>query len=118
MHDFKKLEVWKKSRSLVTEIFPLLNSFPQYELFGLVAQMKRASISVPSNIAEGCGRGTNKQLAYHLSIALGSAFELETQLLIAKDLGYSKPQITQDLINKTQEVSRMLVGLSRSLQQS
>ncbi|MFK7924206.1 MAG: four helix bundle protein [Bacteroidia bacterium] len=115
MHDFKKLEVWKRSRLLVKDVFILLQDFPKEEVFGLVSQMKRASISIPSNIAEGCGRGSNKQLNYHLGVALGSVYELGTQLLISGDLKYIKEEKLNAVIEKVQEVGRMLGGLQKSL---
>ena len=115
MHDFRKLLVWQKSMSLVKEVFVAVNKFPKEEVFGLTSQIKRSVVSIPSNIAEGCGRGTDKQLKYHLEVALGSAFELETQLQIGSDLNYLNKNEAQDLISKTQEISKMISGLKKSL---
>ncbi len=111
MHDFRKLGVWNKSRDFVKIVFERINTFPKEERFGLVSQMKRSTISIPSNIAEGCGRGSNKQLNYHLDVALGSAFELETQILVASDLEY----LNADDLNRIQEIEKMIIGLKKSL---
>ena len=85
MHDYFKLEVWNKSRALVKDIYSVTALLPNDETFGLISQMKRSSISIPSNIAEGCGKGSKKQFKYHLEVALGSSFELSTQILLAYD---------------------------------
>ena len=115
MHDFRKLEVWKKSRILVKQIYLTVNEFPKVETFGLMAQMKRCAVSIPSNIAEGCGRNSNKQYAYHLNIALGSAFELETQILIGSDLEYMDQATGEKLVEQTHEIIKMLIGLTKSI---
>jgi len=85
MHNFKDLRVWQKSIELTTDIYKLLASFPTDEKFGLISQLKRAAVSVPSNIAEGAGRNSNKEFNHFLSISLGSLFELKTQLIISKN---------------------------------
>ena len=85
MHNFKDLRVWQKSIQLTTDIYKLLASFPTDEKFGLISQLKRAAVSVPSNIAEGAGRNSNKEFNHFLSISLGSLFELKTQLIISKN---------------------------------
>ena len=115
MHDFKKLAVWQKSRILVKDVYESTDDFPKEEIFGLLSQIKRSSISIPSNIAEGCGRGTNKQLKYHLEVALGSSFELETQILLANDLRFLSKQKSESIIEKIEEVSRMIAGFIKSL---
>ena len=88
MHNFKELDVWKKSRILVKDIYLLLANFPDVEKFGIISQMKRAVVSIPSNIAEGSGRSSDKEFVRFLDIALGSAFELETQLYLSFDLSF------------------------------
>ena len=85
MHNFKDLRVWQKSIQLTTDIYKLLASFPTDEKFGLISQLKRSAVSVPSNIAEGAGRNSNKEFNHFLSISLGSLFELKTQLIISKN---------------------------------
>ena len=84
MNYFKELKVWQKAIDLVTEIYTKSQEFPKEELYGLTSQIRRSAVSIPSNIAKGCGRKTNKDFANFLGISLGSAFELETQLIIAK----------------------------------
>lgn len=88
MRDFRQLRVWQESHQLTLEIYHITKTFPKEELFSLTNQIRRASISIPSNIAEGCGRGSNKDYANFLQMALGSAFEVDYQLLLAKDLKY------------------------------
>ena len=88
MHNFKELKVWRAGIDLSKSIFTLTKKFPTEERFGLISQMTRAAVSIPSNIAEGCGRKSNKELYQFLNIALGSAFELETQLIIAREFDY------------------------------
>ena len=88
MRPHEKLDVWKKSVEMVTAIYEITRSFPADEGFGLVSQIRRAGISVPANIAEGAARQSEKEFCHFLSIAQGSASELETELLIAKNLGY------------------------------
>jgi len=115
MHDFRKLEVWNKAMNLVTEVYKEANSFPQEERFGLTSQIKRSCISIPSNIAEGCGRGTKKQFVHFLDISLASAYELETQIIIGNNLGYIKENIKNEIVESIQEISRMIYGLQQSL---
>ena len=88
MHNFKELKVWQKGRKFVKDIYLLTRNFPQEELFVLTSQMRRAAISIPSNIAEGSGRGSDKDFARFIDIATGSSFELESQLYVASDLEY------------------------------
>lgn len=88
MHRFKDLDIWKKSRSFCSKIYTITSKFSDAEKFGLTNQLRRASISIPSNIAEGSSRHSNKDFARFLQIAIGSAYEIETQLLIASDLKF------------------------------
>ena len=87
-HQFEKLEIWNRSVTLATEIYLATKDFPKEETYGLVDQIRRCSVSIPSNIAEGAGRDTNKQFSYFLSISKGSIYELQTQLTIALNLNY------------------------------
>lgn len=86
MKNFKNLKVWQNGIELVVDVYKRLESFPKEEIYGLTGQIKRSSVSIPSNIAEGSGRGSNKDFNRFLDIALGSSFELETQLIIANKL--------------------------------
>jgi four helix bundle protein len=110
MQDYKALRVWRDSRDLVLEIYQLTSLFPTNERFGLVSQMRRASVSISSNIAEGCSRSGPRDLARFLEIALGSAFELEVQLELAVALGLVPDgHDALDRSNKTQRsISRLI----------
>ena len=88
MHNYNELLVWKKARLFVKKVYLLTNDFPTEEKFGLISQMRRSAISIPSIIAEGSGRSSDKDFANFLSIALGSSFELETQIWLSMDLGF------------------------------
>jgi len=88
MKDFRSLVVWEKSHRLVLEIYGLIPSFPKDERYGLVDQIRRAAVSIPANIAEGCARGSDADFARFIQIAMGSASELEYELLLAKELGF------------------------------
>ena len=87
-HNFRVLQIWKNGIDLAVSTYVICKDFPKEEIFGLSAQMKKAAVSIPSNIAEGCGRGTNAQLSHFLDISLGSAGELETQIIIAQNLKF------------------------------
>ena len=111
MKTHKDLEVWKKSISLVTEIYSITKSFPKEEMYGLTNQIRRASVSVPSNIAEGAARQTNKEFIQFLYIALGSNTEFETQLLIAYNLNFISEADYDNCHRKVDEIGKMLSGL-------
>ena len=112
---YKELVVWQKSMVLVKEIYSLSESFPEYERFGLTNQIRKSSISIPSNIAEGWGRLSRKNYIQFLRISRGSLFELETQILIAIELNYiNDNEISQNLIT---EISKMLNSLIKKLEE-
>ena len=108
-----KLEAWKLSRKLVADIYKLTQSFPKEELFGLTSQMRRAAISIPSNIAEGAARTGSKEFSQFINIAKGSLSELETQLLIAADLGYLEE--AHPVFSVVDRVSRIITGLHKAV---
>jgi four helix bundle protein len=108
MHQFKELLIWKKSRQFCSEIYSITSSFPSDEKFGITNQLRRASVSIPSNIAEGSSRNSNKDFSRFLEIAIGSAYEIETQLLIASDLGFIKSDELEPLIIKLEEIIKMI----------
>ncbi|MEL6132952.1 MAG: four helix bundle protein [Bacteroidota bacterium] len=114
-HNFRKLSFWVKARGLVKDIYQMTSCFPKEEQWGLTLQMRRAAASVPANIAEGCGRDTDKQLIYFLSIANGSICELETFIYLAEDLKYVTSNVRFEHIQKIEEIRRMIVGFQRSL---
>ena len=107
--DHKELEVWKESINLVKEVYKLTENFPKNELYGLTNQLRRSAVSVPSNIAEGCARNSDKELVQYLYVSLGSLAELETQLIIAKELQYLID--TNFIMEKIKFVRKMLIGL-------
>ncbi len=115
MRNFKELKVWQKGISLVVDIYKLTKSFPSDELYGLTSQMRRSAISVPSNIAEGSGRNSDKELNRFLDISLGSSFELETQIIIASKLQYLSDEEFDNLMLSVQEEQKMLSGLQKSI---
>jgi four helix bundle protein len=108
MRDFKTLQVWQKSHELTLSIYRVTVAFPKEELYGLTSQMRRAVSSIPANIAEGCGRVGDAELARFLQIAMGSASELEYHLLLASDLGYLESLIYYQLDQELCEIKRML----------
>jgi four helix bundle protein len=116
VQDFKQLQVWEKSKQFAVNIYKATASFPISEQYGIISQLRRASSSISANIAEGCGRKTNKDFASFLHNALGSNKECENFLLLSKDLGYLKEQDFQELTQRTQEVGKMLVSLIKKIQ--
>ncbi|WP_173198729.1 four helix bundle protein [Geobacter sp. SVR] len=111
MRDHKDLEVWQLSIDLVKEVYELTRRFPKEELFGLTAQMRRAAVSIPSNISEGAARQTGKEFIQFLFIALGSASELETQIIISEKLNYL--QNSDQLLMRLSSLKKLLNGLIR-----
>jgi four helix bundle protein len=115
MHNFKELKIWKAGMEIAKTIFVLTRNFPSEEKFGLISQMTRCAISIPSNIAEGCGRKSNKELHQFLNIALGSAFELETQIIISREFNYITVEKSEDICFAIVEIQKMISGLQKSL---
>ena len=113
MSDYKNLEVWEKSISLVLEAYAITNDFPKEERYALADQIRRASVSIPSNIAEGASRNTRKEFIQFIYIALGSASELETQIIIGEKLGYIKNK--ESLLFEITVIRKMLNALISSL---
>src|SRR3989337_3096034 len=108
MKDFRQLKVWEKSHQLALAIYKATKEFPKEELYGLTSQIRRASMSIPTNIAEGCGRNTDAEFARCLQIAMGSASETEYQLLLARDLEFLPRNEYEKLHSEVEEVKRML----------
>jgi len=115
MHNFKKLDIWNKSVELVADIYRLVNTFPQVERFGLVSQMQRAAVSIPANIAEGSAKSSNKDFIRFLEISLGSAYELETELLVSFKLSYIDSKTYVQFQQNLSELQRMLNGFKDTL---
>src|SRR5450759_1661244 len=107
----KDLKVWQESKELVTLIYALTSKFPKDEIYSITAQIKRAAISIPSNIAEGAARDSNKEYIHFLYIALGSTAELDTQLIIAKDLKFINDEEFIEITEKPDSIGKMLSGL-------
>ncbi len=107
---YTQLDVWIKSRRLTNEIYSITKDFPKDELFGLVSQMRRSAVSVPSNIAEGCGRKSPKETEHFLHISRGSLFELETQLYVAYDQNYCRAESFEETLENVQHCKKLLNG--------
>jgi four helix bundle protein len=115
MKDFKKIKVWQKAHYLTLDIYKATQNFPKEEIYGLTSQMRRASSSIPANIAEGCGRSGDAELARFLRIATGSASELEYHILLAYDLKLLSNQSFSRLSDNATEVKRMLSSFLKKL---
>lgn len=115
MKDFRELKVWEKAHDLTLNIYRATECLPKEELYGLTSQLRRASASIPANIAEGCGRSGDTELARFLQIAIGSASELEYHLLLARDLNLLPEPDHDRLAAHTVEVKRMLASLIKKL---
>lgn len=115
MKDFRQLKVWEKSHQLALSIYKTTKTFPKEELYGLTSQIRRASMSVPTNIAEGCGRNTDADFARFLQISMGSASETEYQLLLSHDLGFLSKEDYDKLNNDVTEIKRMLTAFIQTL---
>ena len=116
LKNYKELKVWEKSYQLCLEIYRTSKKFPKHEIYGLISQIRRAALSIPSNIAEGYGRKTTPEYLRSLYIAYGSVCELETQILLSGDLGYLNEISLSKLQEKLGEVERMLKALIKSLE--
>ena len=115
MRDFRELKVWQKAHGLVLDIYRHTKTFPSDERFGLTAHLRKSATSIPSNIAEGCGRMGEREFARFLGIAAGSTSEAEYQLLLARDLGYLGNEAYDHLNKLANEVKRMLNSLIQKL---
>ncbi|MFK7936586.1 MAG: four helix bundle protein [Saprospiraceae bacterium] len=109
-HNFRKLEIWKRSRKLVKEVYLLTKKFPKEELYGLTSQLRRATVSIPSNIAEGVSRSTNSQIAHFLDISISSSCESETQLYLAFDLEYISDSDLNPIVDEISQIRRMMMS--------
>lgn len=115
MHNYKELKVWQESMKLAKMIYIISSDFPQEERFGLTSQLRRCAISVPSNVAEGAGRKSDKEFLHFLSISTGSIYELETQLLLALDLGYTLQTKTDNTLEVISGLQKMLYRFQEQL---
>ncbi|NDV47062.1 four helix bundle protein [Paludibacter sp. 221] len=115
MMTHKDLIVWQKGIELVKDVYEATKAFPQAEQFGLVSQIRRSAVSIPSNIAEGCGRNSDKELIHFLYIVLGSASELETQFIISLELNFIEKEKANLIMSQLNEVIRMTSSLIKSI---
>lgn len=114
--DYKNLNVWKESRNLVKMVYELSAKFPAEEKFGLTSQIRRCAVSIPSNIAEGMGRNTKKDTKQFFFVAKGSAYELETQLYLAEDLGFVESSEFELTLNQLVSVRKLIIGYIKYLE--
>lgn len=114
-HNFKELIVWQKARLLVVEIYKITAKFPASEKYSLTSQINRSVVSISSNIAEGAGRNTNKDFAHFLDIALGSSYELESQLINANDILFVSEKDIKEVYSLLNEVQKLTVGFQKTL---
>jgi len=115
LNNFRELLVWQKSIDYVVKVYAITNNFPKEEKFNLTSQMQRAATSIPSNIAEGAGRDSNNSFKQFLTISIGSAHELETQMIISKRLCYMSEDQFKELIDELTGIQKMLYALHGSL---
>ena len=113
--NFRDYKVWNDAVDFSTYVYQLTDKMPWFEKKGLCDQLQRASVSISSNIAEGSARPTDTDFAHFLDVALGSAYEVETQLRISKNIGYITQEIHDDILNRVQEIEKQLTGLIRSV---
>jgi four helix bundle protein len=115
---FEDLRAWQCAMSLALEIYQATNNFPKHEIYGLSSQLRRAAVSVPSNIAEGKGRKSDKELCQFLNHARGSVCEVQTQLMLARQIGYLDESQSHRLLSEAAEVGRLLNGLIKTFRQT
>ena len=113
--DFRDLKVWQKAHQLTLSIYRTTTCFPVEEKYGLITQLRRSAVSIAANIAEGCGRGSDPDFGRFLQVAMGSASELEYELLLSHELGFVDASLHQELFQRTTEVKRMLTSLLQKL---
>jgi four helix bundle protein len=113
MHNFRELEIWKSSLKLASDVGNMCNKFPDYEKWGISSQFRRSAVSIPSNIAEGCSRESNKDFHRFLRISLGSAYELETQLLISVELKYLEPN--NEIFDRLNKIQKQLYNFMKRI---
>ena len=111
-HNFRKLDIWIKSMSIVKDVYLLVSDFPNDEKYGLKSQITRCAVSVPSNIAEGSGRSSKKEFSYFLTVALGPSYELETQLIISNEIFHVE---TNEIIVENQNLQKMILGFKNKI---
>lgn len=116
MHNYRELKIWQKAIDLTEIVYTLTAGFPSDEKFGLCSQLQRAAVSVPSNIAEGASRKSQKEFNHFLSIAIGSLFEIDTQIVIAKRIGYLNQVEIEKVTNQILELIKMTRGFKKTIE--
>lgn len=114
-HNFRELDIWKESKDLSIRIYKITSSFPKSEIYGITSQINRAVVSIPSNIAEGAGRNSNKYFSRFINIALGSAFEVETQLIIAFELALLEEKVFEEVAKSIHILQKKIVSFNKYL---
>jgi len=117
MRNFRELEIWKRSYKVANEIYTITTKFPDNEKYGLISQMRRCAVSIPSNIAEGSSRSSNKEMKRYIEIAIGSSFELETQLLIATEQGLTATG-TSEILDEINQIQKMMNAFRTKLKET
>jgi four helix bundle protein len=115
MHNYKEMKIWQKARTLVKIVYEISKSLPKEELYALTSQIRRAAISIPANIAEGAGRGTDRDFRHFLDISRGSLFELETLLILSNDLGYVSVSEINPTLESISEIIKMMISFQNRL---
>jgi four helix bundle protein len=115
MHNLKELKIWNKAIELAVDVYKATSTYPSDERFGLTSQSRRAAVSIPSNIAEGAGRNSKKEFSNFLGIANGSAYELQTQLVISNKLNLINDDLLNGLLNQTEELQKMNYSFQQTL---
>lgn len=118
MHNLKELKIWKKAMALSRAVYQVSAEFPADERFGLISQVRRAAVSVVSNIAEGAGRNSKSEFIYFLGISNGSLYELQTQMILVMELGLAQSELIEPILLLIEELQKMNYGLQKSLQPS
>ena len=118
MHNIKELKIWSKALELSVRVYKITAFFPKEDRYGLISQIKRSAVSIPSNIAEGAGRNSDKEFLYFLSIANGSAYELQTQLLISNKLNFLKEDVLESMLNELDEIQKMNYNFQKTLKKN
>ncbi len=116
IHNFRELKIWQRSMSLVKKVYVVTEKLPKSELFGLTLQIRKSAVSMPSNIAEGCGRGTNSQLQHFLDFSHASSCELETQIILTKELNYLPIGEVDLILKEIAEFQKMILSFRNSLE--
>ncbi len=116
MHNFRKLAVWENAMVLAKDVYSITSTYPKEEKYGLVSQINRCSVSVPSNIAEGSSRSSNKEFSHYIKISLGSLFELETQLILSNEFGIINCETLETLTSKIVSLQKMLSRFIKTLE--